>query len=331
MSEFDNSLRDEVKSRASLVDEISRVVRLKRAGREYSGCCPFHQEKTPSFTVNEEKGFYHCFGCGAHGDVIGFVVEYHSMEFKTALDYLAAQCGLQPMPDGITLPKRKPIKRIDDGRAEADRLRKIEWARKYWKKAIKGEGTLVEPYLASRGIHLPPPVSIRFSGSIRHQESADYWPCMISAVQQPNGYVTGVHRTFLARDGSGKAPVISQKKMMGVCYGGTVRLAKAGRTLGITEGIETGFAVMQSIPGFPVWAALTLDNMAFVTVPEGTEEVVLLADSDTKDMEMGRDRMDRAAKRIAAQGKKVRIAWPPDGQDFNDVLETSALNGGENG
>ena len=74
---------------------VSRKVKLTKAGREWKGCCPFHNEKTPSFYVNEDKGFYHCFGCAAHGDVIRFVVEQEGLRFPDAVRSLAAEAGLQ--------------------------------------------------------------------------------------------------------------------------------------------------------------------------------------------------------------------------------------------
>ena len=72
-----------------------RKVRLTRKGREHSGLCPFHNEKTPSFTVNDDKAFYHCFGCGEHGDVISFVMETEGLSFPEAVERLAGQAGLQ--------------------------------------------------------------------------------------------------------------------------------------------------------------------------------------------------------------------------------------------
>ena len=86
---------DELRSRLTLSDIIGRTVRLTRAGREFKGCCPFHNEKTPSFTVNDDKQFYHCFGCGAHGDVIGFTMEANNYSFIEALEMLAGEAGMQ--------------------------------------------------------------------------------------------------------------------------------------------------------------------------------------------------------------------------------------------
>lgn len=88
---------DEVRARVSLVDVISRRVKLTRRGREWLGLCPFHNEKTPSFTVNEDKGFYHCFGCQAHGSVFDFIMQQEGLSFPEAVERLASEAGM-PMP-----------------------------------------------------------------------------------------------------------------------------------------------------------------------------------------------------------------------------------------
>ncbi len=90
-SRFMNELRD----RLSLSDVIGRRVKLTRAGREFKACCPFHREKSPSFYVNDDKQFFHCFGCGAHGDVIGFAMRHDNLSFIEAVEALAAQAGMQ--------------------------------------------------------------------------------------------------------------------------------------------------------------------------------------------------------------------------------------------
>lgn len=83
-----------------LSDVIQTSVQLKKKGHEYSGCCPFHNEKTPSFTVNNEKGFYHCFGCGAHGDAIHFLQENNKLSFKEALEKLSDLSGIN-LPNNL--------------------------------------------------------------------------------------------------------------------------------------------------------------------------------------------------------------------------------------
>ena len=82
---------DDLVSRCDIVDLINARVPLKKKGKEYGACCPFHNEKTPSFTVSETKQFYHCFGCGAHGTALGFLMEFEHLDFVDAIEALAAE------------------------------------------------------------------------------------------------------------------------------------------------------------------------------------------------------------------------------------------------
>jgi len=90
---------DDLRERTGLADVVGKRVRLTKKGREHQGLCPFHKEKTPSFTVNEEKGFYHCFGCGAHGSAYDFVMETEGLNFREAVEKLAGDVGLQVPQD----------------------------------------------------------------------------------------------------------------------------------------------------------------------------------------------------------------------------------------
>ena len=106
------SFIDELTARADIVELIGSRVELKKAGREYRACCPFHNEKTPSFWVSPQKQFYHCFGCGAHGTALGFLMEYDKLSFPEAIEELAGRLGLdvpreassQPDNTGSTQP-----------------------------------------------------------------------------------------------------------------------------------------------------------------------------------------------------------------------------------
>ncbi|MEJ2621546.1 MAG: DNA primase [Candidatus Thiodiazotropha sp.] len=91
---------DQLLSRVDIVDVINRRVQLKKAGKEFQACCPFHDEKTPSFTVSPTKQFYHCFGCGAHGSAIGFLMEYDNLGFVEAVEELAQSAGLEVPREG---------------------------------------------------------------------------------------------------------------------------------------------------------------------------------------------------------------------------------------
>ena len=113
---------DELRARTGLSALIGKTVKLTRAGREHKGCCPFHQEKTPSFYVNDEKGFYHCFGCSAHGDAIRWVTDSQGLPFMDAVKELAAAAGLEvPAPDRRSAEKAERAKGLGDAmQAAAD-------------------------------------------------------------------------------------------------------------------------------------------------------------------------------------------------------------------
>ena len=103
---WSDSLLSDIRRRVGLVDVISRSVKLVRRGRNHVGLCPFHREKTPSFTVDEEKGFYHCFGCGAHGDAFEFLIKTRGMDFPEAVRFLADQVGV-PLPTAEDTPRAR--------------------------------------------------------------------------------------------------------------------------------------------------------------------------------------------------------------------------------
>ena len=94
---YSDELIDEIRNRNDIVDVISQYVTLKRSGRNFFGLCPFHKEKTPSFSVSPDKQIFHCFGCGAGGNVIHFISKIENVDFKESLEILAEKAG-------ITLP-----------------------------------------------------------------------------------------------------------------------------------------------------------------------------------------------------------------------------------
>ena len=113
---------DELVARTDIVEVIGSRVPLKKAGREYKACCPFHDEKTPSFWVSPDKQFYHCFGCGAHGTALGFLMEYDHLGFVEAVEELAARAGLEvPREGGAAAgpahPQRRAVRRDGASRA----------------------------------------------------------------------------------------------------------------------------------------------------------------------------------------------------------------------
>lgn len=100
---------DDIKLKNDIIEVIESVIELKKSGANYSACCPFHSERTPSFTVSEHKQFYHCFGCGASGDVIDFVKEYYNLDFVDACKHLGHQADISPIKAEVN--KRKNMER----------------------------------------------------------------------------------------------------------------------------------------------------------------------------------------------------------------------------
>jgi DNA primase len=136
-----DSFLDELVSRSDIVDIISARVPLKKAGREYKACCPFHNEKSPSFSVSAEKQFYHCFGCGAHGTVIGFLMQYEKMEFLDAVADLAQRAGLE-LPHEAQAPR-------DPGSADLHEL--MLRASRFFEQNLS-DNARAQAYVQRRGI-----------------------------------------------------------------------------------------------------------------------------------------------------------------------------------
>ena len=135
---------DELRSRITLSGVIGRTVRVIKAGREFKACCPFHNEKSPSFTINDEKGFYHCFGCGAHGDVIRWMTDQRGMSFIDAVKSLAEEAGMElPAPDPRAAERAEKQKSLHDVTAEAQGF--------FVNQLASEEGARARAYLATRG------------------------------------------------------------------------------------------------------------------------------------------------------------------------------------
>ena len=264
---FEHDL-EQIRDRVPIAELIGRDVELKARGRELVGLCPFHAEKTGSFTVAPDKGFFHCFGCGAHGDQFGFLVQHFGIRFLDAVEELAREAGLadgrRRLPRrSAPAPKREQPRRTPDpGRRYVDMI--LEGCR-------PAEASPVETYLRARGIDLEAiggiPPHLLYHPKLKHTETGMVFPAMVARVIGSNGKVWGLHRTYLEPDGSGKAPVASAKMMLDQCYGGAVPLGPVPTATRIlAEGIETGLACLQiaRLAGLEdqVLAALSLGNIA---------------------------------------------------------------------
>lgn len=337
---IDQRAIDEARSRHAVSAIVGASVPLRKAGREWTARCPFHQERSPSFFVNDAKGFYHCFGCGRHGDAISFLMQHRGMSFH---DAVAELLGKEPMVRGSVTHFEQRLRSSADEYAasearhfepDEDQRARMHKARAIWSNAQPIHGTLSEQYLRrQRGFRGIIPAT-----ELRHMERL-WWsgdqrehPALLAAVRDLGGYVIAVQRIWLSPSTGHKvAPIGTHepKKAMGSLRRAAVQLARPGRILGLGEGVETSLAAMQLF-SLPVWATLGhkrfashRDDAYVVEVPAEVERVILFADN-------GKDgRVDpvaiEAAEAMEQRGLVVDIEAPPSRfKDWNDVL----LSGG---
>jgi putative DNA primase/helicase len=274
---------------------------VRRSGRWWRCICPVHRSRTGrSLTL------------AMHDDRYGLVVHCHAGCSRDDIlaelrrrGLIGTQCGgVRQAPETL---------RTDD---DADIARRIALASRIWYAARDPRGTPIVHYLASRGITIPPPPSLRWAPLLRRPDGT-HAPAMVARVDSLNGKLIGVHRTWLYRDDGGQWRR-SDRASLGPIGGGAVPLAPAAEILLIGEGIETVLAAMQAT-GQPAWAALSTSSLVALQLPPIVRDIVILADHDRSGA--GGRAAWIAADRWLAEGRRVRIALPPERDtDFADVL-----------
>lgn len=311
MSSYRRFNVEEIKARHSLSAIIGRETKLRPSGGEFVGLCPFHQENTPSFRVNDAKGVYNCFGCGRSGDAIQFLQELNGLTFLDALALLA----------NGDLPEIDPIDRAAYERVEQEsRLAAMAEAFRQWASARDVAGTPAEIYLRSRGITGPLPWSVRFTyAPLRFDKktgraAGPRLPALIFACQNASDKIVGVQRVFLTRDGQ-KAAMRNPKLSLGQTRGCAVRLGPVARRIILCEGPEDGLTLRQRYPSESVWIALGTGGLPFVELPDEVEEVALGGDNNPP----GKAAILAGSEAYTEQGRRVRPFFPaPEFEDFND-------------
>lgn len=289
----------------------ARVVPLKAVGKEWMGCCPFHADRSPSFTIFDGGNRFYCFGCGATGDVLDFVQRAYRVTLPEAARILGAgDVPTVDLPDAQKLSSA--LRGQDYGKA----------ARAIWHRAKPAAGTLGEAYLRFRGLLPSYPPDIRFLAL--RCDNLGPLPCLVLAVRDAGGAVTGIQRIWLAHDGMGKADVAKPKRSLGQVKGGAIRLGELDGTgtLTVCEGPEDGLSLLEMLGG-PVWVAAGSTFLPAMQFPPEVRSILIGADSDPA----GREAADKAAHAFTDRGLSVRIIHPIAGaKDFNDEL-TGAING----
>ncbi len=340
---------DDIRARVPLADVIGRRAKLIKRGREYVALCPFHNEKTPSFTINEDKGFYHCFGCGAHGDVIGFLMQTEGLAFPEAVERLAGQAGLQipasSPEDAARAEKRDSLAdvteaacawfegrlRRPEGRAALDylkgrgladetiarfRLGFAPDARDALKKALEGKG-IARDRLIEAGLLIQPedrgraPYD-RFRGRV------------IFPIADRRGRVIAFGGRILGEGepkylNSPETPLFDKGRTL-YNIADAAPAARKGADMVVVEGYMDVIALVQA--GFegavaPLGTALTEPQIELMW--RAADEPVLCFDGD----EAGRRAAARAAERalpLLQPGKSLRFAMLPGGEDPDSLV-----------
>lgn len=297
---------DALRAIRPLSSVVGQVVQLKRRGGGYMGCCPFHPDRTPSLSVSDELGLFHCFGCGAKGDVIGFVQAHQNVDFLAAIDILANGAAL----GNVRPPRAAKAAKRSDGVAHANEI---------WNGSSALVGSLAERYLAQVRYlpldRLPPMPNIRFART-EYRGGSRKHPALVAAVRSLDGRLTGIQRTFLT-DAGEKLPVDTPKMSRGDCLGGAIRIGRSSDELIVTEGIEDALAVLSEAPSASAWVAAGAGMMAKMLLPETCQIVTIAADND----EPGQRAAEAAAAAFDRPGRRVRIISPsPKYKDFNEQL-----------
>lgn len=279
-------------------------VKLESAGRELKGCCPFHPDRSPSFTIYADDRRFQCFGCGAEGDVLDFVQRAYAVKLLPAIDML----------DGGALRELEQQRVIATPKADWSKA-----ARSIWADAAPIGGTAAEAYLRSRGISMELPHTLRFA-RLRYPQEQDRRPTLVAAVCDAAGDLTGIQRTFLTDEGR-KANVPEVKLSLGRVAGGAIQLGPPVADLVVTEGLEDGLTLAQAL-GRSVWVSAGTSMLPRMELPDITRAVVIGADGDAA----GETAANKAAHAFAASGRKVRIMRPAAGfKDFNaELMEAGA-------
>jgi hypothetical protein len=273
-----------------------------RSGAWWRCCCPVHVSRGATLALRDGER--------------GLIVVCHAGCARADLIVELRRLGLLGRGNGRHVEAAGRYAGADD--CADDLARRMLLGRQIWNGAQRASGTPVVAYLASRGITTPVPSSLRWTPVLRRRDGNN-GPAMVAIVQHGERGVVGVHRTWLDRSGSGCWRRLD-RATLGPIGGGAVRLAPAGELLMVGEGIETSLAAMQAT-GMPAWAALSTSGLMALVLPPLplAAIVVILADNDTNGA--GERAARSAAVRWLGEGRRVKIAMPPEpGTDFNDVL-----------
>ena len=343
---------DDLITRADIVEVLGRRIQLKKAGREFKACCPFHDEKTPSFTVSPSKGFYHCFGCGAHGTALGFLMEYDHMEFVEAVESLAGMMGI----DVPREESQQPARRYDE---LFELMQKVE-------KHYQGELRRHQPaadYLQARAIdgatakrfgigYAPAGWSHLLDKFGTSNEAIERLLAVGLIIRKDNGKHYDRFRErimFPIRDSRGRCigfggRVMGQEEPKYLNSPETVLFHKGRELYGLYEARQAIRHIerLVVVEGYMDVVALARHGIDFAAATLGTatsdehlnrlfrlsDEVHFCFDGDRAGRAAAWRALETALPQIR-EGRQIRFVFLPDGQDPDSYVQTDGADGFE--
>lgn len=343
---------DELVARADIVEVLGGRLQLKKAGREYKACCPFHDEKTPSFTVSPQKGFYHCFGCGAHGTAIGFLMEHDHMSFVEAVESIAGMIGVEVPRE----ENQRPARRHDE------LFELMQKAEKYFQARLKENEAAVE-YVKARGIdgatakrfgigYAPPGWSNLLDTFGKNKEATDRLLALGLIIRKDNGQHYDRFRDrvmFPIRDARGRCigfggRVMGNEEPKYLNSPETVLFHKGRELYGLYEARQALRQIDRLIvvEGYMDVIGLARNGIDYSVATLGTattdehlnrlfrlcDEVLFCFDGDRA----GRAAAWRALENALPQvrdGRQIRFVFLPDGQDPDSYVREHSSAGFE--
>ncbi|MBS62365.1 DNA primase [Salinisphaera sp.] len=343
MARIPQDFIDQLLERTDIVSLIDARVALKKSGAEYAACCPFHDEKTPSFTVSPTKQFYHCFGCGAHGSAISFLMEYDRLEFRDAVDVLAQQAGLEiPQDAQDSAPAGPPRDPLFDAMSQADR---------FYQAQLRRDPGVID-YLKRRGV----------SGAMAKQYglgfAPDSWDGLTRQLRDHGAAARA--GLLIERDSGGFFDRFRNRLMFPIRDTRGRTIAFGGRTLGDDKakylnspetplfhksdhmyGLFEARQAMRELPrllvveGYMDVIALAQHGFAnavatlgtattashLTTLFRHTQEVVFCFDGDAAGVRAARKALDQSLP-VMRGARRVRFLFVPEGEDPDSMVRS---------
>lgn len=337
---------DDLVARADIAELIGRRIRLKRQGREFAALCPFHEEKTPSFTVSPQKQFFHCFGCGAHGTAIGFLMRYEHLEFVQAIERLADELGLEvPREGGETNPNAALYEALAQAqRLFASALEKTSHAGDYLTgrgitaEAIEawgfgyapGGGEVLAAALAKRGLDVKTLSAAGLVGTSARGPYDRFRDRITLPIRDARGRIVGFGARSLGEAtpkylNSPETRVFHKGRLLYGLYEARQRERRLERLV-VVEGYMDviGLATAGFGGAVATLGTAVTETQARLLFGTGAGEVIYCFDGDAAGERAAWRALEQTLAALAP-GRQVRFAFLPAGEDPDSLVRSAGL------